>query len=107
MPGRWRGRVASGGAAVMLENTSASELKTGTDHFLVAARVEFGTGNSPRGVHWANPSGCGSDAGQVVRPGGFDGRQVVRPGFYAGQECGALGIEAVGRAIKRGWASQY
>ena len=31
----------------------------------------------------------GTDAGQVVR-----------------QDCGALGIEAVGRAIKRGWASQ-
>ena len=29
---------------------------------------------------------------------------MVRPGFYAGQECGALGV---GRAIKRGWASQH
>ena len=53
------------------------------------------------------------------RGGGFDARQVVRPGFYAGQECGALGIEAlgepsneVGRAsthwgARTHWASQY
>ena len=40
--------------------------------------------------------------------GGFYAGQVARPGFYAGQECGALGIEAVGRAIGRArthWAS--
>ena len=45
MPGR-RAREAMPGRNVMLESTSgtcALELETGTNHFLVAARVEFGT----------------------------------------------------------------
>ena len=111
----------------MLENChlcspSASELKTGTDHFLVAARVEFGTGNRhgpffgrPRGVQLVRVVGRTRRAVAPMpgrwcgRGGGFDARQVAR------QECGALGVEAtlgepsneVGRAIKRGWVSPY
>ena len=51
---------------------------------------------------------------EASMPGGFYAGHVMRPGFYAGQECGAqvskpLGEPSneVGRAIKRGWASQY
>ena len=75
-------RCRAGGAAVMLENTSASELKRGRTIFWLLPAW------SSAKSRWANPSGCGSDAGQVVRLG-----------FYAGQECGALGVEAVGQAM--------
>ena len=58
MPGR-RAREAMPGRNVLESSgTCASELETDTNHFLVAARVEFGTGNRhvpffrscPRGV---------------------------------------------------------
>ena len=52
------------GRNVMLENfggtkvfESASELETGTNHFLVAARVEFGTGNRHVPFFWSCPRG--------------------------------------------------
>ena len=64
MPGRWRGREAPMPGRNARKHKwhlcfrSASELETGTNHFLVAARLEFGTGNRhvpffrscPRGV---------------------------------------------------------
>ena len=71
---------------------SASELKTGTDHFLVAARVEFGTGNRhgpffgrcPRGVQLLRVVGRTRRRAVAPMPGkwcgrggGFDARQVV------------------------------
>ena len=88
MPGR-RAREAMPGRSVMLESTSgtcALELETGTNHFLVAARVEFGTGNRhvpffrscPRGV----PRGVPRFRKYVSRAGGaargFSSRVVRR-----------------------------
>ena len=98
--------------------------KTGTDHFLVAARGKFGTGNRrgpffgpSRGVQLLRVVGQTRRAVAPMpgrwcgRGGGFDARQVARPGFYAGQECGALGIKATlgepSNKVGRGWASQY
>ena len=74
----------------------ASELETGTNHFLVAARVEFGTGNRhhpffgrcPRGVQLLRVVGRTRRRAGVApmpgrwcgRGGGFYARQVARPG---------------------------
>ena len=58
MPGR-RAREAMPGRNVMLESTSgtcALELETGTNHVLVAARVEFGTGNRHVPFFWSCPA---------------------------------------------------
>ena len=75
MPGR-RAREAMPGRNVMLESTSgtcALELETGTNHFLVAARVEFGTGNRHVPFFRSCPRGVprGVPVPQVRVPGKF------------------------------------
>ena len=83
----------------MLESTSgtcALELETGTNHFLVAARVEFGTGNRhvpffrscPRSSAWSSPQSWGDNRIEGGNPSIFflripwrgRGQQASMPG---------------------------
>ena len=64
----------------------ASELETGTNHFLVAARVEFGTGNRhhpffgrcPRGSSaWSSPPSWGDNRIEGGKPGVTTGLRTL------------------------------
>ena len=101
---------------------SASELETGTNHFLVAARVEFGTGNRhvpffrscpAWSSAWSSPQSWGDKKKSVLQSShGRTGIFVTlvppmsrKRGWASPYSLGEPVL--IGRAIKRGWASQY
>ena len=89
MPGRRAGE-AMPGRNVMLESisgTCASELETDTNHFLVAARVEFGTGN--RHVPFFRSCPRGVPRGVPLNPGATTGLKEAILEFFSWESLGA------------------